>query len=56
MKISLEVKSRQYTMALEKLIFYQEKRYKYIVECRDAMLLIQNEVKGFFNLLTKARY
>jgi hypothetical protein len=37
-------------------IFYKEKRYQYIVECRDAMLLIQNEMKEFFNLLTKARY
>lgn len=37
-------------------IFYKEKRYQYIVECRDAMLMLQNEMKEFFNLLTKARY
>jgi hypothetical protein len=37
-------------------VFYQERRIKLIQECRDAILQIQNELKEFFNLLTKARY
>lgn len=37
-------------------VFYKERRYKWIQECRDQMLQIQNELKEFFNLLTKARY
>ena len=36
--------------------FYHDRRYKCLMECRDAMLLIQNELKEFFNLLTKSRY
>ncbi len=37
-------------------VFYKERRYRWIVECRGQMLQIQNELKEFFNLLTKARY
>lgn len=37
-------------------VFYREQRYRWVVECRDAILQIQNELKEFFNLLTKARY
>jgi len=36
--------------------FYEERRYKWLLECRDSLLQIQNELKEFFNLLTKARY
>lgn len=37
-------------------VFYKERRYRWVLECRDAILQIQNELKEFFNLLTKARY
>lgn len=37
-------------------VFYRDRRYKWLLECRDAMLMIQNELKEFFNLLTKARF
>ncbi len=36
--------------------FYREKRYEWIMECRDEILQIQNELKEFFNLLVKSRY
>lgn len=34
-------------------IFYQSQRYKYREQCRDSMLIIQNEIKSFFNILLK---
>lgn len=34
-------------------IFYREKRMKYMAQCRDWMLSIQDEMKAFFNLLPK---
>ncbi|MBN2252154.1 MAG: hypothetical protein JW701_00545 [Kosmotogaceae bacterium] len=37
-------------------VFYKDRRYKWLSECRDSMLLIQDRLKEFFNLLTKARY
>jgi len=37
-------------------VFYRERRYKWIMECRDSILQIQNEMKEFFNLLVKSRY
>ena len=37
-------------------VFYDEKRQKWLMECRDNILQIQNELKEFFNLVTKARY
>ena len=37
-------------------VFYKERRYKWVVECRDNIMQIQNELKEFFNLLVKARY
>jgi len=36
--------------------FYRERRYKWIMECRDHIMQIQNELKEFFNLLVKSRY
>ena len=36
--------------------FYKNRRYKWLMECRDSMLLIQDELKKFFNLLVKSRY
>jgi hypothetical protein len=37
-------------------VFYSNRRYKWLAECRDSMLLIQDELKQFFNLLSKSRY
>jgi len=34
-------------------VFYQEKRKRWVSQCRDWMLYIQNEMKAFFNLLPK---
>jgi hypothetical protein len=37
-------------------VYYKDRRYKWMAECRDSMLLIQDRLKEFFNLLSKARY
>jgi len=34
-------------------VFYQDKRYKYREQCRELMFTLQNEMKGFFNILAK---
>jgi len=34
-------------------VFYQDKRKRWVSQCRDWMLYIQNEMKAFFNLLPK---
>lgn len=34
-------------------IFYRDRRVKYIRQCRDWMLTVENEMKSFFNLLPK---
>ncbi len=34
-------------------VFYRDKRRRYVEQCRDWMLTIQNEMKSFFNLLPK---
>ncbi|MBI4010121.1 MAG: hypothetical protein HY361_02925 [Candidatus Aenigmarchaeota archaeon] len=35
-------------------VLYQDARYKYLHNCREWMIVMQNEIKSFFNILQKA--